>query len=127
MEALLEAIEAKFAASAALAGSVNGLFFERLNAPQALPLIQCQILRAKPRLAFEGTAFEEVVLRFTIVSDKPSRTEVMEIYEKLRAAYDFAELSVEGHSPSVMLLDGAAVTREGGAWRCAVDYRVRLE
>ena len=125
MEALMQAIESKFEASADLAGAVNGLLFERAPGRQATPYVLLQVEEAKRKCLFDATGIEDVNIRFVIVSDRPRREQTMDIYDKLTSAFDRVDLTIQGHTHIVMLRNGSRLSRKNKAWRFEVDYLVK--
>lgn len=134
MNVLEQAIVARFNATSygqhnTLYNYVNGqLYNERAKQTATLPYVVFHIIDVVPEWNF-GSEFERVRVQFDLLSGDNSPVEVGNMFEALKALYDWQTLSITGYDHIGMRRESSRKTRDmtDDEWNYSVDYEVFFE
>lgn len=71
--------------------------------------------------------FENILLQFNLFSDTSNPVQICALFELLKTAFDFLELSIANYETVSMIRENAILTRIESVWQYNVTYRVMLQ
>jgi len=127
MENLIKAIKVRYTAQSTFASALTGgIHLGEDSIEYAAPYCVLVALE-RPFWTFDNN-FEEYTVVFMLVSDTRDATEIMNLYEKLLACFDEAQLSVTGyHLLRFWRRASSNLERVDDRWRITVEYSCLLE
>lgn len=127
MEAIQKAIYTQFSNDADLSAAVTDLYFTLAPPDTDRPYITfANISGVEPDTFNEN--HHDSIYQFTIISEKPSTSEINDIYDKLRSCYDYATLTLtESWNPVVCQYEWEHLTMIERLWHYYIRYRIDTE
>jgi len=126
MDALFDAIQAKYTANSTLSSALSG-GLHRIEAKQdaSYPFAVYSMPSDVTEYTFD-TEWENMLIQFSIYHDGRSDATVQDCYTKLKTVYDLCTLSISGYTQVVMAREWQNLIREEDVWQYSVRYRVRF-
>ena len=118
----------KFNADATLSGSVTGLYLTRAPQNTAFPYMTFSLVANDPGWVFSGKAMEDALIQFSIFTQSRSAVSACTIYGYLTSCFDWAALTVSGHTCVMLKREVSGLTQEDEkTWHYSVQYHVMLQ
>lgn len=73
-----------------------------------------------------GENLENILLQFNLFSSNSSPVQICALFELLKTAFDFLELSIDNYETIYMVRENAILTRIEKIWQYNVTYRILL-
>jgi hypothetical protein len=108
-----------------LSASLTGLYNTQAPQDVTFPYGVFQLISDTPDWTFSEN-FENILLQFNLFSDTSDPVEICDLFELLKTAFDFLELSVANYETVSMIRENANLTRDG-YWQYNVTYRILLQ
>ena len=124
MTDLFAAIMIRYAA-VSLSSSLTGLWNTQAPQDVVFPYGVFQLISDVPDWTFTED-FEDILFQFNLFSDSSDPVEICALYELLKTAFDFLELSIANYETVSMIRENAILTRDG-YWQYNVTYRIVLQ
>ncbi len=71
--------------------------------------------------------FEDILIQFNLFSDTPAMTEVGNIFEALKSAFDFHDLVIVGYETVSLERGNANLVRVDQRWQWIITYRLLIQ
>ena len=123
MQDLFTAIMIRYAA-ASLSASLTGLWNTQAPQDVVFPYGVFQLISDVPDWTFSEN-IEDILLQFNLFSDTSDPVEICDLFELLKTAFDFLELSIANYETVSMIRENAILTRDD-YWQYNVTYRILL-
>lgn len=124
MTDLFAAIMTRFAAVPLVSSLTGGLWNTQAPQDAVFPYGVFQLISDVPDWTFSEN-LENILLQFNLFSDTSDPVEICNLYELLKTAFDFHELTIANYETVSMIRENAILTRDG-YWQYNVTYRVIL-
>jgi len=127
MDVLIKAIKVRYTAQATFATALTGgIHLAEMSKEFTAPYC-CLVVSESPFWTFDNN-FERYTVTFTLVSDTRDASEIIDLYEKLKACFDEAPLSVTGyHLIRFWRVNSSSIDRIDDGWQITVEYACELE
>ena len=112
-------------AAVSLSASLTGLWNTQAPQDVVFPYGVFQLISDVPDWTFTED-FEDILFQFNLFSDSSDPVEICALYELLKTAFDFLELSIANYETVSMIRENAILTRDG-YWQYNVTYRIVLQ
>ena len=123
MTDLFAAIMTRYAA-VSLSASLTGLWNTQAPQDVVFPYGVFQLISDVPDWTFSEN-IEDILLQFNLFSEKSDPVEICDLFELLKTAFDFLDLSIANYETVSMIRENAILTRDG-YWQYNVTYRILL-
>ena len=124
MTDLFAAILTRYAA-VPLSSSLTGLWNTLAPQDAVFPYGVFALISDTPEWTFSENS-ENILLQFNLFSDTSDPVQICALYELLKTAFDFLELSITNYETVSMIRENAILTRDG-YWQYNVTYRIILQ
>jgi len=125
MTDLFAAIMTRYAAVPLSASLTGGLWNTQAPQDVVFPYGVFQLISDVPDWTF-GENFENVLIQFNLFSDTSDPMQICALFELLKTAFDFLELSVANYETVSMIRENAILTCND-YWQYNVTYRIMLQ
>ena len=122
---LFAAIMTRYAAVPLATSLTGGLWNTQAPQETAFPYGVFQLISDVPDWTFSEN-FEDILLQFNLFSDTSDPVQICALYELLKTAFDFLELTIANYQTVSMIRESAILTRDG-YWQYNVTYRIVLQ
>lgn len=127
MRTLFQAIYTAYLASGLPAGGLTGLYNTEAPPGAAFPYGVFTLVSDVPDWTFSED-FENCLVQFNLFSDhKTSPVEICALFELLKVAFDFVDLTVSGYKSVSLTRELSTLLRIDMVWQYTVTYRIYLE
>lgn len=126
MQVLFQGIWNEFNNDTDLKAAVTGMYFTEAPQGTAYPYIVYFEISNVPSWTFTED-MENFLIQFSIYDNNSSSTNILSIFEKLKACYDWCDLSVSGYSHIYMRREFDILTRENEVWHFSCQYRTEIQ
>jgi len=127
MNTLFTSIYTKYLASGLPAAGMTGLYNTEAPAGAVFPYSVFQLISDVPDWTFTED-FENCLVQFNLFSDhKTSPLEICALFELLKTAFDFVDLTVSGYKSVSLTREMSTLLRIDMVWQYTVTYRIYLE
>lgn len=126
MKTLFQAIYARYQATA-LSDSLTDLYHVQAPDDAVFPYCVFTLVSDMPEGTFSED-FENCLLQFNLFSDiKSDSTEVCDLFELLKTAFDLLDLTVAGYTTVSFTRGLANLLKIEDVWQYTVTYRIILQ
>jgi hypothetical protein len=108
----------------ALSSLLTGLWNTQAPQDAVFPYGVFQLISDVPDWTFSEN-LENILLQFNLFSDTSDPVEICNLFELLKTAFDFLDLTIANYETVSMIRENAILTRNG-YWQYNVTYRVLL-
>lgn len=109
-----------------LASSLTGDFYNtEAKEDVSFPYGTFSIVSVVPDWTFTEN-LEYCLIQFNLFSNTVDATEVCNLFELLKTAFDFYDLAVDNYETVSMVRENAILTRVEKVWQYSVTYRILL-
>jgi len=127
MKTLFQSIYTKYLASDLPAEGMTGLYNTQAPSDAEFPYGIFTLVSAVQDFTFTET-FEDCLIQFSLFSDvKSDSTEVCNLFELLKATFDFVDLTVSGYKVVSFVRGIANLLQVEGVWQYTISYRILLQ
>ena len=123
MTDLFAAIMIRYAA-VSLSASLTGLWNTQAPQDVVFPYGVFQLISDVPDWTFTED-FEDILVQFNLFSETSDPVEMCDLFELLKTAFDFLDLSIANYETVSMIRENAILTRDD-YWQYNVTYRILL-
>lgn len=109
-----------------LSNSLTGLYNTQALQDVVFPYGVFSLISDVPEWTFSEN-FENCLLQFNIFSDKSDPVQICALFELLKTAFDFLELTIANYKTVSMIRENSILTRIEDVWQSNVTYRVILQ
>lgn len=125
MTDLFAAIMVRYAA-VPLSSSLTGLWNTQAPQDAVSPYGVFTLISDVPEWTFSEN-FENCLLQFNLFSDENDPVEICALFELLKTAFDFLDLTIANHETVSMIRENVILTRIENVWQYNVTYRIILQ
>jgi len=109
-----------------LSSSLTGLYNTQAPQDAVSPYGVFQLISDVPEWTFSEN-FENCLLQFNIFSDTSDPVQICALFELLKTAFDFLELTIANYRTVSMIRENSIPSRPDGTWQYNVTYRIVLQ
>lgn len=125
MTDLFAAIMVRYAAVPLKDSLTGGLWNTEAPQETAFPYGVFALISDVPDWTFSEN-LENILLQFNLFSDTSDPVEICALFELLKTAFDFHELTIANYETVSMIRENAILTRVEDVWQYNVTYRIIL-
>jgi len=111
--------------AAALSGSLTGLYNTQAPQDAVSPYCVFQLISDDADWTFSENV-ENCLLQFNLFSDESSPAEICTLFDLLKDAFDFHELTIDNYETIYMVRENSNLTRIEDVWQYNTTYRILL-
>lgn len=109
-----------------LSNSLTGLWNTQAPQEAVFPYGVFSLISDVPEWTFTED-FENCLLQFNLFSDKSDPVEICALFELLKTAFDFLDLTISNYETVSLVRENSILTRIEDVWQYNVTYRVVLQ